>query len=381
MTICLLLGVLVLVSVKEQSDIVAQGRLRNLRRTLQTLQTLQTQDEEVETEVEAITDILRVSTVSRDLTEHPDVMEYLKTRPVFVSITSSPDRVRYLRHVFDHLDLTHVSEILLTLPTTYGKKKEKYVFDEEIFSRYPGTVVKRLQPEVDSGPISKLVPAALYVRNEKGCDDCVLITLDDDIGYPVGALNELIYTSVKHRVVATLAGHNLRHWNLRESDWPRLSSRAILPFEFEPINIIEGMGAVVYQPRFIDDALMLNVTASSKWCMMSDDVVISYALSRSGVPAFSLNNEFASISYLLPYKYGKAGDALHVKHPNNSKYPECLKYLGERARNGTLPVSTATVRASDMWPQTTEEPVFPILWVTDWAPMVLPRWLVNWLGD
>ncbi len=149
----------------------------------------------------------------RDLKQYPEIMDYLEKHPVYISVTTSPNRIGYLHHVIETLDLTFVKNVLVNLPLVYERTKEKY--DEQLVSAITHIPkVKVLRGENDLGPITKLIPGIKYALHQD--PDSLVITIDDDIGYNKALINEIIYQIVVNKgATVSGSGNNMDYWSIR----------------------------------------------------------------------------------------------------------------------------------------------------------------------
>jgi hypothetical protein len=293
---------------------------------------------------------------SRDLDNYPMVQNFLKKHKVYISLTSSPKRLSMVPYVLRTLNLEHIEEVFLALPirSGYGKPDEKGIgemYDQNIINKVTkfSPKVKILKIEKDLGPISKLIPAVEYVK-QQGDLNAIVITVDDDSGYPWGAMNELIFSAVlnENSVVAASA-QDLPFWKISSYGFPYVhDARGFFTCgtsEFSNCNIIEGFGGVAYRVGFVNTDLMkhLIATDSGRSCFASDDLVISYALAKEGVIAKKIRNHFYALNAggVQQFLYGFGSDALHHGAQlqggeaelsgdiNDQKYATCYKKMTE----------------------------------------------------
>jgi len=265
----------------------------------------------------------------RDLRKYPTVMKFLEKNKVYITLTTSPIRLSKLTAALATIDFTNLEKIFIILPQQYGRDKAKYSErDIENISKFPKVqVIRRAK---DYGPISKMLPALRRIRNKKS----IMISMDDDIAYPMGMVNEMIYQKVMkypNGVLHTSPGMEIR----KDMDdfsklWP--GKRPRTPFT----DLVEGWSAIAYSPGLTDTKLMEKFSKLSKSCYLSDDLVISYVLAARGIPKVSIYNDY--IYSPSPYEYGTGDDALHKgdggteAHSNEynyQKYEICLKDISK----------------------------------------------------
>ncbi|MEI6791537.1 MAG: hypothetical protein WCK42_10185, partial [Myxococcaceae bacterium] len=128
----------------------------------------------------------------RDLASHPQVQDYLKNHKVYVSFSTSPKNLSKLLPMLRTLDLELVEKIYLALPEKYRNTQEYGPIPPEILNFTKLEIIARDQK--DLGPIMKMLPA---IEKVAALDPYALvISIDDDTGFPKGMVNELIYYSV-----------------------------------------------------------------------------------------------------------------------------------------------------------------------------------------
>jgi hypothetical protein len=60
----------------------------------------------------------------RNIVRFPDVVRYLKSHPVHITLTTSPTRLPKILTVLATLDTTYITKINVVLPVLYGRNKE-----------------------------------------------------------------------------------------------------------------------------------------------------------------------------------------------------------------------------------------------------------------
>lgn len=243
-------------------------------------------------------------------------LEWLKEHKVYISLTTSPLRINKIHDVLGTLDMTNVEKVFVTLPRKYGRTGETYNVPEN----FPGSV-EIIWIDNDLGPISKMIPAIEKIK-QIDPESCV-ISVDDDTGYPLSMVNELIHNYVKHKCVITTYRD---YFTLREEDnFPAL---------------IAGFSGVLYPVKLIDTDILRKMSSSSKQCYISDDFVISYYLYKHKIKNRVIEeNPYFNMCSLRQYSYGFLSDAIHVSDENHEfaidaignmhygKYNSCYKAL------------------------------------------------------
>lgn len=268
------------------------------------------------------------------------VEEYRKNHPIIVSVTTSPKRISQIIHVFETLDLDSIDYIIVALPMKYGRDQSEYVIPDEL-QNFPK--VKIIRIENDFGPITKLIPAVEYAKDELKTEDAIIITIDDDTAYPIGMIRELALHMILHsNTVVAGSGQNLNYWNI-QSMFPQTDkNNALNTYTYNTnnyVDIVEGFGGVAYKPKYVDTELM-KYLSEHKQCFVSDDMVISFVLAYSGVNRLKISNDYFSLENIKQYSYGFHEDALHrgagidnkntmtiFENANHKKYKKCYQNL------------------------------------------------------
>ena len=239
----------------------------------------------------------------RDISKYTKIKNFLKKHEVHISLTTSPLRLPKILAVLATLDTTYVKNINVVLPDKYGKNKESYnLNDIDKIAKFPK--VKIVRTKKDYGPITKMLPIIRQVNDPKS----IIISVDDDVGYPLGMINEFIYQKVEKYPNAVIEspdeGQNFRNdiGNFNKI-FPR--KKANKPYA----DLVEGWLGVAYSKKLVNDKEMEIIADLSKECLLSDDLVISYILAKHNVPVVKVDNKH--LGSQLSYQYGAGDDALH----------------------------------------------------------------------
>ena len=239
----------------------------------------------------------------RDISKYTKIKNFLKKHEVHISLTTSPLRLPKILAVLATLDTTYVKNINVVLPDKYGKNKESYnQADIDKIAKFPK--VKIVRTKKDYGPITKMLPIIRQVNDPKS----IIISVDDDVGYPLGMINEFIYQKVEKYPNAVIEspdeGQNFRNdiGNFNKL-FPR--KKANKPYA----DLVEGWLGVAYSKKLVNDKEMEIIADLSKECLLSDDLVISYILAKHNVPVVKVDNKH--LGSQLSYQYGTGDDALH----------------------------------------------------------------------
>jgi hypothetical protein len=240
----------------------------------------------------------------RDISQSRKIKNFLKKHEVHISLTTSPLRLPKLFAVLATLDTTYVKNINVVLPDKYGKKQETYKqSDIDNVSKFPK--VKIIRTRKDYGPITKMLPVIRQIKDPKS----IIISVDDDVGYPIGMINEFIYQKVDKYPNAVIEspdeGQDFRN--------DISNFKKIFPTKQKPkkpyADLVEGWLGVAYSKKLVNDKEMEIIADLSKECLLSDDLVISYILAKHNVPIVKIDNKH--LGQQLSYLYGAGEDALH----------------------------------------------------------------------
>src|SRR3989338_3295092 len=147
----------------------------------------------------------------------------------------------------------------------------------------------------DLGPIMKMLAAIERVGSTD--PNAIIISVDDDVGFPKGAINELIYyAGLFPNAVVSGAGNYAETFGILPEEWPSQGKAISSPFcgsgEMSYCDTVEGWRGIAYRPRLVNIPRMKEIAQLSKACRTSDDLVISYVLSESSVDKIRVSNKF-----------------------------------------------------------------------------------------
>lgn len=252
-----------------------------------------------------------------DVRRITEVGAYLEKHPVYVSLTTSPERLPKILPVLKTIDLSLVSEILLVLPKRF-RNTEKYPepLPDEIV-KFPK--LKVLRPEFDFGPISKLIPSVEYAKAKD--PKAIVMTMDDDTGAPIGIFGQLlkrIITSKKTIAVGSRGGAS-GDFNIQSKVFANRCE------ENGPCDMIEGYGVNAFLVESVPVDDMKKLSQKSSKCRLGDDVVINYALAKHGVERQRVTNKF--VGSIVSFDFGFGADALHRQNDYKVSYNECVQAM------------------------------------------------------
>jgi hypothetical protein len=269
----------------------------------------------------------------RDISSNKKIKNFLKKHKVYITLTSSPKRLQKLEAVLATLDLQYVHHINIVLPLTFGRDNTKYS-TKLIAKLKKFPKVKIIRVKKDLGPITKMLPTLEKIKDKQA----LVISIDDDMAYPMGMVNEMIYQKVVKHPDCVIEGSRsfFRRSDIRDFEtlWPQSIKKG------KPhIDVVEGWLGVVYNKKLTNTKMMKDLSKLSKDCYLSDDIVISYVLAKHNICRQQIENRYTYDPYL--YKYGAGEDALHrgggldkkidiaphVDDLNFKKYRRCLKKI------------------------------------------------------
>lgn len=275
-----------------------------------------------------------IKATQRNLSKDAKVQKYLQKHKVYLTMTTSPVRLRKLTTVLAMvLNNPYIYRAYVNLPEKY-RNKESYRKSDIKFVKNLDPRIQVKRTKKDYGPVTKMLPTITRVRDK----DAIIISLDDDIGYPASLINELIYYSV-HRpdIIHTGASFSFGDYYSSEID------RHFWPVYRKPPgmygDIVEGWGGIAYKKKFVDVKTIKRLNRSGTICKLSDDLTISYALAAKKVKNREIGNKYYNSDMLFPFKYGEMADALHQgsgtdikdeEDANMLKYKQCLQNLVDK---------------------------------------------------
>lgn len=238
-----------------------------------------------------------------DHDDHEQVIQCLNEMPkrklnnteqkAYITLSTSPQRISKIIPTLKTLDLEHIERIFLALPKKYRNKEPYGPIPEAIRNFAKLEIIAEDQD--DLGPIMKMLPALEKVKQIN--DNAIVISIDDDNGLPIGAINELIYhATLFPNAVISGAGHYIEIFGILPEEWPSQGKAKQSPLcetsQISYCDTAEGWGAIAYRPRLVNTARLRELSQLSLACRTSDDLVISYVLAESAVPKIRIANRF-----------------------------------------------------------------------------------------
>jgi hypothetical protein len=264
----------------------------------------------------------------------------LKEKPknkVYITLTTDPKRIKLLPLMLSLLDTENVYKIHINIPKKYRNEESYDNKDIEKLKKIKKVKVFRIKEDI--GPITKMLPTIERVKDK----DSIIISIDDDIIYPRGLVNEMIYQSEKYpNEIVTGNGFSFdlfpskkkyKGYDIeRMKEWWAYSS----PRRPPQVDVVEGFGAISYRKRFVDVDMLKKFNDTSKYCKLSDDITINYMLSINKVKRRVIYNKYLNSDIIYPLSTGEQ-EGLHTHEPpenywdyNVYKYVQCINNINEK---------------------------------------------------
>lgn len=277
-----------------------------------------------------------VNKKARNLLNNKKVLRYIRNHGVYVSLTSSPMRLSKITTVLGMIDSPLIKKIFVCLPEKYRNKKTYKKTDIKKIECFSNKV-EIIRIKKDIGPVTKILPAIQKVKDR----NAIVISLDDDIGYPRSLIPELIYSSVQYpNIISTGAGFIFGDYpnsDINRKIWiqPRTP-------RYPYVDIVEGWGGIAYKPKFFDTKLLKKLNSLSTVCKLSDDLTLSYMLAKKKIKRKEIRNSYYNRDLLYPFEYGLGADALHQGSGvtkgahgeeidmNMIKYQKCIEVFNQK---------------------------------------------------
>lgn len=234
--------------------------------------------------------------------QDPTTKAFLSNHNVILSLTSIPERVQYIHQILNSIDLLHVDRVIVNLPKQCNRSKATYQIPHELVTIHK---VEINWLEHDFGPVSKVLPALEICQDNP--QSSMIIVMDDDVIYPRGMVNAHIHALAHHpdRVTTTMPGR-------------LISTQAKPPFSYQvsalghhakikiPDSIIHGTGSYAFITDRIDFNWLAAVMKEINHhqivdCLLSDDLIISIALSRHMTKPLLVANDTLAHTLLEPH--------------------------------------------------------------------------------
>lgn len=248
----------------------------------------------------------------RDITLDTRSRIFVEKYPVYISLTTSPKRIEYVERILRVLDLTHVKEVIISIPKVFPRTGERYTIPQGLKA---WDKIKIHTVAKDYGPATKLIPGVEYARKQH--EDALVIALDDDHVYPRGIVNEHIYAISRGAKVSNVQDDRIGDLGHGYFKLPNKNPNLLDQWPDKNYHLIQGWSSTGYVASSVPTELIKSwleaeeETPSGNSCLFSDDFTVSYALALKGVGLTKIVNRYASVDTILPLAYGLAPGALH----------------------------------------------------------------------
>lgn len=211
---------------------------------------------------------------------------------VVATLSTLPGRYDKLVHTLKslHAQSHPLDAIYLTVPTYVQRLNITYPpLPSAITSQCTVITINH-----DYGPITKLLGALLSESDP----DTFIVSVDDDIIYPMDMVSKLIANQAYHPgSVTSVGGYNFNgsfcHLTLYQNKFPRINWFTFphIPVTGRRIEQVYGFSGVLYQrSHFTDYEHMLEKAESHRDLFLNDDVVISAWLARHHIDIYTYPN-------------------------------------------------------------------------------------------
>jgi hypothetical protein len=219
---------------------------------------------------------------------HKYITENRGSRHIYVSLSTSPSRLPKLHNVLKSLNLIHVNAVFVCIPKLY-RDKHSYKISKALLRQFPQVQILVLSSDI--GPAAKILTSMHYIRQTRGVagfKDDIIISVDDDRGYPVTMIPTLAYYALKYPKV-TFAGscQETSFWGLSVALFPHYR-RSLIPEQGYWSHVLEGFAGIAYHSYDIDIQLAKQILSADFFCRQSDDLVISTILAFYSKESFCL---------------------------------------------------------------------------------------------
>lgn len=214
----------------------------------------------------------------------------LDSKNIYLTIRPSPARLKTLHYVLKSLDLSLVTNIIITLPKLF-RGQERYTIPRKLLRAYPKIIL--ITTSFDIGPIGKILPAVEYISTIRphAYHKDIFIAIDDTISFGKLMISTMAYLSL-------IDGHKTAIASTTEDVGKCAIPRYGRPFYVQkkrnsklwlrPDTLIEANSGVVYRGSHIDFELMKiftrkDVLPSLTSCYDAEDLVLSFILSFNNI--------------------------------------------------------------------------------------------------
>ena len=248
---------------------------------------------------------------------------------VIVSFTTSPCRISKTKIMIDSiLNQTRKPDyFLLNIPKIFPRTGKSYNIPDFIKDndRLIVNVIDR-----DLGPATKVIPTIQFIKdNNIDISETRIIYVDDDIKQLPNMIKTFLKFSGNKNIILGTSGFNFASPIQCNETLCLVAQRKHL----SNTSVIEGYGAVCLSPEVFRSDFMhyFNSLSNIKYCLLSDDVILSNYYSMHDNKCYIINTPDLNWINLHNHgcilEYGNESDALHIKNGNPRKYAKCIAYL------------------------------------------------------
>lgn len=242
---------------------------------------------------------------------------YINDQDIIISMTTTPYRINQLETSLGCLARQNIKvrQIFISVPHVFKRDQLTYTIPDWL-DNYPNVTILRTD---DYGPATKLLGA---LKNAPINSDTIIITVDDDTCYPSNTVLQLAVRAKRnpHKAVG-ISGAEL--------DFFKNKSGGVIKImrDKAQVSMLEGFAGVAYRASFFDNSIYEIIDAPS-CCYNSDDLYISFHLSKNNVPRETIYNRFIKVTNIKQEGFGYEQDALfRLSSSQAARYLECVLYL------------------------------------------------------
>lgn len=268
---------------------------------------------------------------------------FYSTPRVVVSLTTSPQRIGYIKPVIDAMmnQTRKPDRIYLNLPKLFLRNNTSFKDPlPDFITNNPIVYVNFCE---DIGPATKIIPT-IYLENHP---ETKILSIDDDIYYPPTLIEHYLkYSEFFDDCVITGASfiHNkseddLKWFQNKLHDLQNTSD--IYLFRGIIADLFEGFSGILYTRKFFNKELIQDFYKhlDGPGCKFGDDFYLSNWFKKYGIRIIALKMQInwghPDKNFITPLHYGLNEDALHrggggFTGGNNNNYIKSTKYLKEQ---------------------------------------------------
>lgn len=191
--------------------------------------------------------------------------------PIYVSVTSISKNQHLLSKslisiINQTLKPTKIFVYLSSEPSFFDKGFENNkIKDSNLVITLKNPLIKIIWGK-DMGPFGKLLP----ILKQKWVEDCIIITIDDDIIYSKDLIKNLVKDYNKYKCVISYRGFTPNLDNIENFDYRK--SKALISKNL--YNFPTGVGGILYKPEFFHKTkdLIFDENIFLNSCDKQDDI-------------------------------------------------------------------------------------------------------------